>query len=61
MNVPQEPEIQYIKTVTQHSRDRLSRRLKTRPAIIICDEEFLKEFPYFNRKRKVNETNKIKI
>ena len=27
---------------------------------MICDEEFLKEFPYFNKKIKVNETDKIK-
>ena len=38
----------------------MSRRLKNRPANIICDGEFLKEFPYFNRKIKVNETDKIK-
>ena len=38
----------------------MSRRLKNKPANIICDEEFLKEFPYFNRKIKVNETEKIK-
>ena len=38
----------------------MSRRLKNKPANIICDEEFLKESPYFNRKIKVNETDKIK-
>ena len=38
----------------------MSRRLKNKPANLICDEEFLKEFPYFNRKIKVNETDKIK-
>ena len=38
----------------------MSRRLKNKPANIICDEEFLKELPYFNRKIKVNETEKIK-
>ena len=38
----------------------MSRRLKKKPANIICDKEFLKEFPYFNRKIKVNETDKIK-
>ena len=26
----------------------------------MCDEEFLKEFPYFDKKLRVNETNKIK-
>ena len=26
----------------------------------MCDEEFLKEFPYFNKKIRVNETDKIK-
>ena len=26
----------------------------------MCDEEFLKEFPYFNKRIKVNETDKIK-
>ena len=38
----------------------MSQRLKNKPANLICDEEFLKEFPYFNRKIKVNETDKIK-
>ena len=38
----------------------MSRRLKSRPANIICDKELLKEFPYFNRNIKVNETGKIK-
>ena len=38
----------------------MSRRLKNKPANIICNEEFLKEFPYFNSKIKVNETDKIK-
>ena len=37
----------------------MSRRLKNKPANIICDEEFLKEFSCFNRKIKVNETDKI--
>ena len=26
----------------------------------MCDEEFLKEFPYFNKKIRVSETDKIK-
>ena len=26
----------------------------------MCDEEFLKEFPYFNKKIRVNETDKMK-
>ena len=38
----------------------MNRRLKNRPANIICYEEFLKEFPNFNRKIKVNEKDKIK-
>ena len=38
----------------------MSRRLKNKPANITCDEEFLKEFPYFNRTIQVNETDKIK-
>ena len=38
----------------------MSRGLKNKPAKIICDEEFLKELPYFNRKIKVNKTDKIK-
>ena len=38
----------------------MSRRLKNKPANIICDEEFLKEFPYFNGKIKASETNKMK-
>ena len=38
----------------------MSRRLKNKPANIICDEEFLKEFPYLDRKIKLNETDKIK-
>ena len=50
----QEPDIQYMKTIPQHPQDRLRRRVKNRPA------KFLKEFPNFNRKIKVNETDKIK-
>ena len=38
----------------------MSRRLKKKSANTICDEEFLKEFPYFNKKIKVNEIDKIK-
>ena len=38
----------------------MTRRVKNRPANIICDEEFLKEFTYFNRKIKINEADKIK-
>ena len=38
----------------------MGRRFKSRPANIICNKELLKEFPYFNRKIKVNETDKIK-
>ena len=26
----------------------------------MCDEEFLKEFPYFHKKIRVNETDKVK-
>ena len=40
--IKQEPEIKYVKTVPQHPQDRLSRRLKNKPANIICDVEFLK-------------------
>ena len=38
----------------------MSRRVKSRPANKICDEEFMKGFPYFNRKIKVSKTDKIK-
>ena len=38
----------------------MSRKLKNKPANVTCDEEFLKEFPYFNRKIKINEKDKIK-
>ena len=38
----------------------MSKRLKNKPANIVCDEEFLKEFPCFNRKIRVNEIDKIK-
>ena len=55
-----EPELKFLKTVPSHPRDCLSRRLKNAPANIACDEEFLKEFPYFNKKTRVNETYKIK-
>ena len=58
--IKQEPEIQYVKTVTQYPRDQLSRRLKNKPKNITCDKEFLKKFPYFNGKIKVNLTDKIK-
>ena len=37
-----------------------NRKLKNKPANIQGDEEFLKEFPYINRKIKVHETDKIK-
>ena len=49
-----------MKPVPPHLLDRLSRRLKKKSADTICDEEFLKEFPYFYRKIKVNEIDKIK-
>ena len=55
-----EPELKCLKTVPSHPRDRLSRRLKIAPGNIVCDEEFLKEFPYFNKKIRVSETDKIK-
>ena len=38
----------------------MSRRLENKPANIACNEEFLKEVPDFNRKIKVNKTDKIK-
>ena len=38
----------------------MSRRLKNKPANIICDKEFSKEFPYSNRKIEVNKIDKIK-
>ena len=56
----QEPETQYIKTLPKNTHDWLSRRLENKPANIACNEEFLKEFPDFNRKIKVNKTDKIK-
>ena len=55
-----EPELKCLKTVPSHPRDRLSRRLKIAPGNIVCDEEFLKEFPYFKKKIRVSETDKIK-
>ena len=55
-----EPKLKYLKTVTSHPRYRLSRRLKNAPANTMCNEKFLKEFPYFNKKIRVNERNKIK-
>ena len=51
--------MQYIKTLPQHPRDWLRGRLKNRPANIICNKELLKEISYFNRKIKVNKTDKI--
>ena len=54
------PELKYSKTVPSHPRDPSSRQLKKAPANIVCDEEFLKEFPYFNKKIRLNETDKIK-
>ena len=47
-----EPELKYLETVPCQPRDSLSRRLKNASANIVCDEEFLKEFPYFNEKRE---------
>ena len=38
--IKQDLEIQYVKTVLQHSRDQLSRRLKNKPANVICDKNF---------------------
>ena len=58
--IKQEPEIQYLKTVLQHPRDRFRRRINNKPTHTICDEEFLKEFRYFNRKLKVSKTDKLK-
>ena len=53
-------ELKYFKTVPSHLRDPLSKQLKKAPTNIVCDEEFLKEFLYFNKKIRVNETDKIK-
>ena len=47
-----------MKTVSSYPRDCLSRWLKNVPANIVCDE--VKEFPYLNKKVRVNETGKIK-
>ena len=55
-----EPELKYLKTVPSHPKDWLSSRLKNAPTNIVCDEEFLKKFPCFNKKIRVNETDKIK-
>ena len=55
-----EPELNYLKTVPSQPKDHLSRWLKNAPANIVCNEEFLKEFAYFNKKIRVNETDKIK-
>ena len=55
-----EPELKDLKTVPSHPRYHLSRRLKYAPANIMCNQEFLKEFPYFIKKVRVNETDKIK-
>ena len=38
----------------------MSRRLKNKPANIICDKEFSKEFSYSDRKIEVNKIDKIK-
>ena len=38
----------------------MSRTIKNKPANIICDGEFLKEFPCFDRKIKVNKIDKVK-
>ena len=45
-----EPELKYLETVPCQPRDSLSRRLKNASKNIVCDEESLKEFPYFNEK-----------
>ena len=55
-----EPELKYLRTVQSHPRDCLSRRLKNAPVNIVRDEGFLKEFPYFNKKIRINEMVKIK-
>ena len=55
-----EPELKYLEAVPCQPRDSLSRRLKNASANIVCDEEFLKEFLYFNGKKRLNETDKIK-
>ena len=36
----------------------MNRRLKSKPVNVMCDEEFLKELPYFNR--KISEIDKVK-
>ena len=83
----QTKEIEYIKNVLLHPRERLkhknrlkdkpelkniwkhyhltprdwwSRRLKNASVKIVYDEKFLKEFPCFNKKIRLNETDKKK-
>ena len=55
-----EAEPKYLRTVQSHPRDCLSRQLKNVLVNIVRDEGFLKEFPCFNKKIRINEMDKIK-
>lgn len=55
-----EPEVEYVKTVPVHSRDRVSRKNRNVPAKIFVQNQVLKDLPYFNIKIKVNEVVKNK-
>ena len=55
-----EPEVEYVKTVPVHSRDRVSRKTRNVPAKIFVHDQVLKDLPYFSFKIKVNEVDKNK-
>ena len=52
------PEVEYVKTVPIHPRNRLSRKIINAPTNIFVDKQVLKDLPYFNTKIKVDETDK---
>lgn len=51
-------EVQYIKQIPSHPRNRMRRTIRNTPAKILVDRQVLEVIPYFNANIKVNETEK---
>ena len=51
-------EVQYVKQILSHPRNRMRRTIRNTPAKILVDRQVLEVIPYFNANIKVNENEK---
>ena len=51
-------EVQYVKQIPSHPRNRMRRTIKNTPAKILVDRQVLEVIPYFNANIEVNENEK---